>query len=133
LHRAADRLGDPRLAADGAYDHDCVARGRAVVPDLPAHAVTTRENLYASRTSFEGIFLRRDGRTLAGRRAHRLRGRVLCDRATLWRVGSAGAQLRRVDQHALSVDFGRGNRPARFDERRVYISAVRDSLFRTDD
>ena len=65
--------------------------------------------------------------------AHRIHRGVLHGRQTFRRLGAAGIELRKFGEHHVSVDFGRGDRLAGVDERRIYVPVVCDSLFEATD
>src|SRR5260370_21154500 len=124
-----DRNGAGACAFNGDYGDAGAAGGGTAVPGFAATAVAVGESAYAEGIEVEGIFFGGGGRAFTGGGAHRVRGGVLRGRPTFRSVGAAGNQLRRVGEHADSVDFGSGDRVAGFDERGVYVPAVCHSVF----
>ena len=127
-----DCRGAAALGIDGDYGDAGAARGGAAVSGIAAGALAAFANVDAAGIAVEGVFFRGGGGVVDGRGAHRVRSGVLRGSQPFWGLGAAGIELRGVREHGFPVDIGSGHRTAGFDERRVYVSLVCDSLLRAD-
>ena len=123
--RAAPRGDCGGLGARYGPDGDASAAGRRTpLSFLSAGSHAAFEGLHTAWASFEGIFFVGCGRADAGSGAHRLHRRLLHGWKPLWSLGAAGPELFRYGQHDVPVDRRRGHRADGLDKRRVFVSAL---------
>src|SRR5260370_22226420 len=129
IHSGEDRIGAAVFGVDGADGDAGAAGGGTAVPGFAAAAIAAVESFHIARIAVEGIFFGGGGGAFAGGGTHRVRGWILCSGPTFWSVGAPGNQLSGFGEYAVSVAFRGSDRLAGFDERRVYVSTVCDSIF----
>ncbi len=118
----------------GDHHNAGVARRGSTVSRIATGARATGQSVQLARAALEGIFLFVGSGLVPYVRIAGICGGVLRGgKPLLWSLGAAGHQLHKFRQHAVPVDFRRGDWVAGLDERRVHISPVCDSIFRTAD